>query len=77
MDPLNVFLVAAFVLHGLIEIYVFQGAPRQRMMTDSIFILVSAAGLPLRHQLTQKIKLTYAGFCLIAIGHTALRALGS
>src|SRR5262249_49842897 len=49
LNPVNVLLVTAFVLHGLVEIYIFQGAPRQRMMTDSVFLLCAATAWPLRH----------------------------
>lgn len=75
LDPVNVFLVAAFALHGLVEIYVFQGAPRQRMMTDSVFLLCAAMAWPLRHRFATKTKYAYGALILIALGHTILRTL--
>ncbi len=76
LEPVKVFLIAAFVLHSLIEIYVFQGAPRQRMMTDAIFILCAAAAWPMRHTFAGKARLVYSALIVIAVGHTILRALG-
>ena len=76
LEPVKVFLVATFVLHALIEVYVFQGAPRQRMMTDAIFLLCAAAAWPMRHRFSQKIRLTYAALILIAVGHSIVRAFG-
>lgn len=76
LEPVKIFLAATFVLHGLIEIYVFQGAPRQRMMTDAIFLLCAAIAWPMRHRLSQKIRLTYAAFILIGVGHSIVRAFG-
>jgi hypothetical protein len=76
LEPVKIFLMGTFVLHGLIEIYVFQGAPRQRMMTDGIFLLCTAIAWPMRHRFAQKTRLTYAALVLIAVGHTLLRALG-
>jgi hypothetical protein len=75
LKPVSVFLVAAFALHGLIEIYVFQGAPRQRMMTDSVFLLCAAIAWPLWHSFARKAQVVYAGFIVIALGHTILRAV--
>jgi len=75
LEPVNVFLVAAFTLHGVIEIYVFQGAPRQRMMTDGIFLLCAAMAWPLRHSFARKTRFAYAALILIALGHIILHAL--
>jgi hypothetical protein len=74
LDPTNIFLVAAMVLHGLIEIYVFQGASRQRMMTDAVFILCAAVAWPARQRFAARTRLAYASLILIAAGHTILRA---
>ena len=76
LDTVKVFLAAAFVLHGLIEIYVFQGASRQRMMTDSVFLLFAATAWPMRHSFAGKTRFVYAALIVIAVGHTLLRALG-
>lgn len=76
LDPLRFFLVGAFVLHALIEIYVFQGAPRQRMMTDSVFLLCAATAWPFRHAFTMQTRVAYSVLIMIALGHTILRLLG-
>lgn len=76
LDPVKVFLVGAFVLHALIEIYVFQGAPRQRMMTDSVFLLCAASAWPFRHAFAMQTRLAYGVLIMIALGHTILRVLG-
>jgi hypothetical protein len=76
LEPMKIFLISCFVLHGLIEIYVFQGAPRQRMMTDAVFILCAALAWPMRHNFARTIRFTYAALILIAVGHTILRNFG-
>jgi hypothetical protein len=76
LESVNVFLIGSFFLHAAIEIYVFQGAPRQRMMTDAVFILCSAAAWPLRQKLARKTKLVYVALILIALVHTLVRIFG-
>jgi hypothetical protein len=76
LEAMKIFVLCTFVLHGLIEIYVFQGAPRQRMMTDAVFIICSALAWPMRSSFPRTIRLAYATLLLIAVGHTILRAFG-
>jgi len=76
LEPVGVFLVATFILHGLIEIYVFQGASRQRMMTDGVFILCAAVAWPMRQKFAPKTRFVYATLVVIAVGHTIVRAFG-
>lgn len=73
LDPAQVFVVAAFLLHAMIEIYVFQSGTRQRVMSDSVFLLCAAAGWSLRAKFPRGIPWAYAFVALVALSQTVVK----
>jgi len=69
LEPLKIFAFAPIILLAIIEIYFFQGAPRQRLMCEFLFCMCFAVTWPVRQEFSRITKLSYAAFGLVAFGH--------
>jgi hypothetical protein len=60
-------ILFCFLFHALVEILVYQAGERQRMMTDSIFVICAALGWYQRATYRRFIPATYAGLAIFAL----------
>jgi len=69
LNPVGVFIVLVIMLHAAMEIYAYQDAERQRIMTDVLFVTCVAIGWRLRDQAKTLIPAVYVGLAIIMCVH--------
>ena len=69
LDPVGIFIVLVIILHAAMEIYAYQGAERQRIMTDVLFLTCVAVGWRLRARARTLIPAVYVGLASIMCVH--------
>lgn len=71
LKPLAVLFFSPLLLHALVQIHLYQGGDRQRMMVDMLFVTAAAIGWQHRAEFRKAIRLIYAGFFAIVGLHLA------
>lgn len=65
LDPAAIFVVMVILLHAAVEMYAYQGAERQRMMTDALFVICAAVGWRLRYRTPVLVHAVYGTLVLV------------
>ncbi len=71
LQPLPVLFFAPLLFQALIQIHLYQGGDRQRMMVDVLFVVAAAIGWQNRREYQKAIRFIYIAFLSIVGAHLA------
>lgn len=77
LDPAAMFVAMVILLHAAAEMYAYQGAERQRMMTDALFIICAAVGWRVRYRTPVLVHAVYGVLVLVMCGRMAAELFAS